>query len=467
LLQYARLFRATRQAQLSVTELAPVDPAAIDGAWNATWVIRIYGEWGTDDPEQSQSDSGSRSVFPSQRATWTGPLGEVTIRGRVGWLATPSDFENQKQWIASWVIDRTVQAHVNHRLMQDITAQTGIDVSVISDNWKLDRPDFSVTPGGVYACDYDGNGQTDLLLVDKGSAQLYKGLGGGRFEDVTLAAGLQWEPFSGLMAVLADFDNDGDEDLILGESVFENRDRVFLKRGLLGLGSRPAGGSVGDYDLDGLVDVYFSYAAPGPMQHAGRTSWIDDDSGEPNKLYRNLGSFQFEDVTKSAGAAAGSRSTFTSVWLDADDDGWPDIYVINELGSNILLHNERTGRFREVPIGPAFDGFTMGVAAGDLDGDGRIDLYLANMYSKAGQRIVGNIPTDAYPKELLEKFRRFVSGNILLRNRGHLDFVESDSGTNAVGWAYGPGLPDLDADGLLDIHSTCGFASFSRDEPDG
>jgi hypothetical protein len=195
---------------------------------------------------------------------------------------------------------------------------------------------------------------------------------------------------------------------------------------------------------------------------------VDDQSGLPNRLFRNRGDFQFEDVTETANAAAGRRSTFTSVWLDADEDGWPDLYVINELGPNVLLRNEHNGTFSEHQVGPAFDGFTMGVAAGDMDGDGHTDLYLGNMFSKAGLRIIANVPPDAYPPALMQRLPRFVSGNTLLRNAGGLRFDEVQNSTIAgVGWAYGPALVDLDGDGLLDIHSTCGFASFSRDEPDG
>lgn len=468
LLGHIQQFGVVRQAQLSVIDLKPVEADQLDGAWTGTLLLRVYGELGRGGrSEPAETAQTTRPLFPSTRPTEGGPLGELVIRGQFGWNQTPSQFEQARHWIMRWDIERSVESYATHRLMDDVTVLSGIDVGMLRDNWKHHRGDFAVTSGGVYACDYNNDGNTDLLITDSGNAHLYAGLGGGKFEDATFAAGLQWESVPRIMAVLADFDNDGDEDLILGDSVFENRDGVFVKRGLLGLGTQPVGGAVADYDRDGLVDIYFSYAAPGPSSHSGRTSWIDDQSGDPNRLFRNRGNFQFEDVTEFAHASAGHRSTFTSVWLDADDDGWPDIYVVNELGSNILLHNEHNGKFRECVIGPEFDGFTMGVVAGDLDADGRVDLYLANMYSKAGHRIIANIPPHAYPADVRDKIRRFVSGNMLLRNCGGLEFEEVDAGVSAVGWAYGPALPDLDGDGLLDIHSTCGFASFSRDEPDG
>jgi hypothetical protein len=467
LLQHAKPFRSTRQAQLSLLYLNPVRREAMDAAWIGTWTLRIYGELGDGGPQPETNTTDRRAYFPARNSIGNNPLGEVVIRGRIRWDQTPADFEHDRAWIASWEIEQATTARATHALMEDVTAQSGIDVALLRDNWRLDRKEWAVGMGGVYACDYNNDGKTDLLLTEQGTVKLYAGLGDAKFEDVTFASGLQWEELRGVMAVLADFDNDGDEDLILTGTIFENHNGQFLKRGSLQLDKQPVGGTVADYDGDGLVDVYLSYAAPGPQAGAGRTSWVDDRSGVPNKLFRNSGSFRFEDTTESAGAGAGTRSTFTSVWLDADDDGWPDIYVINELGANLLLRNEHNGTFSEIHVGPEFDGFTMGAAAGDVDGDGRIDLYLGNMYSKAGQRIVANVPVDAYPAALREKMRRFVSGNSLLLNRGNNEFGEVDAGVAAVGWAYGPALVDLDGDGLLDIHATCGFASFSRHEPDG
>jgi hypothetical protein len=310
--------------------------------------------------------------------------------------------------------------------------------------------------------------QHQIEQAEEHLRRLRERLGGAKFEDVTMDTGLPLEPPPNGLAAFADLNNDGTADLVLGTAIYENRSGRFVRRGYLP-GDKDAGGlSVADYDRDGLVDLYVSVSAPGPHHGGARTSWVDDRSGPGNKLYRNLGNFRFEDVTESAHAAAGRRSSFTSLWLDADDDGWPDLYAINELGPNVLLHNERNGTFSEHQVGPAFDGFTMGAAVGDADGDGRIDLYLGNMFSKAGLRIIANVPPDAYASAVMQKMPRFVAGNSLLLNRGGLEFEEPDSSAvAAVGWAYGPALVDLDGDGLLDIHSTCGFASFSRDEPDG
>src|SRR5262249_6569641 len=170
------------------------------------------------------------------------------------------------------------------------------------------------------------------------------------------------------------------------------------------------------------------------------------------------------------GALGGHRSTFTAAWLDANNDGWPDLYVINEFGDGVLLVNNRDGTFSEHALAdrPADFG-TMGVAVGDVNNDGNIDIYCGNMYSKAGTRVIGNLAPDAYPPPVLERMRRFVAGSQLHLNRGGLKFEQAGQRMQvaAVGWAYGPCLADLDNDGWLDIYATAGFASRDRDKPDG
>ena len=152
----------------------------------------------------------------------------------------------------------------------------------------------------------------------------------------------------------------------------------------------------------------------------------------------------------------------------------------------------------------------MGVAAGDVDNDGNIDLYVANMDSKAGNRVISNVAPGTYPEETMATLRSFVAGSQLHRNlgvgrsaereaqsakrearsaerstagasRSALRPLRSTSGpltpdfeqlgqswqVAGVGWAYGPALVDLDNDGWLDIYATAGFMSQDRSKPDG
>jgi len=204
-----------------------------------------------------------------------------------------------------------------------------------------------------------------------------------------------------------------------------------------------------------------------------KNSWLEGKCGPDhpgNKLFRNKGNWLFEDVTAESGTDGGSRSTFTAVWLDADNDGWPDLFVPNEFGPGILYVNRRDGTFRGQPLGKGPTDFgTMGVTAGDIDNDGNIDIYCANMYSKAGARVIGNMRPGTYAEPVMAQIRSFVKGSELHHNKGGLRFEQrgQDLQVHDAGWAYGPALVDLDNDGWLDLHATAGFVSRSRAEPDG
>jgi hypothetical protein len=111
----------------------------------------------------------------------------------------------------------------------------------------------------------------------------------------------------------------------------------------------------------------------------------------------------------------------------------------------------------------------MALTCGDIDNDGNIDLYIANMYSKAGARVISNVLPGSYDEKIMAAMRRFHTGSELHRNRGGLKFEQVGQAmqVNDVGWAYGAALVDLDNDGWLDLFATCGFMSLTRDNPDG
>ena len=112
----------------------------------------------------------------------------------------------------------------------------------------------------------------------------------------------------------------------------------------------------------------------------------------------------------------------------------------------------------------------MGVATGDIDGDGKPEIYVANMYSKMGRRIMAHVSPDDYSEGVHRKILGSCAGNRLYSNsdeRGSYHELSEQLGVNAVGWAYAPAFIDFDGDGLLDLYATTGFLSFDRRKPDG
>jgi hypothetical protein len=228
---------------------------------------------------------------------------------------------------------------------------------------------------------------------------LYRNNGDGTFGDVTLRAGAKEPSLAGFGVVFSDLDNDGWPDIyVANDSVpnllFKNkRDGTFEEVGLisgtaLDLFGRPQAGmgvAVGDYDANGLFDLYV-------------TNFAEDT----NTLYRNLGAMTFSDVTAAARAASASRPNigWGTGLADFDNDGWPDLFVANGhvypdadrlkgisryLQPKELYRNLGNGRFEEISSGVAGDLSAprpaRGAAFGDYDNDGDIDVLVINVNS--------------------------------------------------------------------------------------
>jgi len=283
------------------------------------------------------------------------------------------------------------------------------------------------------------------------------------------------------MSLFADVDNDGDQDLILISSepiLFRNTgggefaiDREAGLRLPADRGGMFTGAALADYDLDGDLDLYvcsYNFWQAG-SDYSSPTPYYDATNGPPNLLFRNQGDGTFEEVTEAAGLMANNdRFSFTPAWGDYDDDGDPDLYVANDFGRNNLYRNNGDGTFNDVAAEAGVEDLAAGmsVAWGDYDNDGDLDLYVANMWSSAGQRLTfaDQFADVADSDEVRRKFQRQARGNSLLRNNGDGTFadVSDEAGVTMGRWGWGADFVDLDNDGLLDLFLQNGYLTGER-----
>jgi hypothetical protein len=331
---------------------------------------------------------------------------------------------------------------------------------------------------GLGLIDYDNDGYLDIYFLNGAPLRgtpapatpptnaLYRNNGDGTFTDVTEKSGAG-DPGYALGCAVADYDNDGDEDIYItnyGPNVLlrNNGDGTFTdvtQEAGVGDPSFGAGCSFLDYNRDGYVDLYsdnylvFKYEDFKPCSRTGVPVYCDPRTYPPvpDILYRNNGDGTFTDVSMESGIGQYRGYGMGMVCSDFDLDGWTDIYVGNDVQENFLFHNKGDGTFEEIGLlaGVAYDlngdeQGTMGVNAGDYDGDGWFDI----------------IATD-YQNQM----------STLYRNVGGLQFQDVTLITGAgagtlplVTWACG--FPDVDNDGVRELFQAAGHLQDSVEQYD-
>ena len=306
----------------------------------------------------------------------------------------------------------------------------------------------------------------------------YRNNGDLTFDKKTDEWGLSEKTFSNGSAY-ADLDNDGDKDMVISQDF-----RILFLDNLDGKGrfelifgestlAQSFSLSAADFDADGFLDVYICGYNPSLSEsRAGALGtpipFHDANNGGANMLWRNIGNWNFKDVAKEVGLDKNNtRFSFAASWEDYDDDGDLDLYVVNDFGRNCLYQNQGTekGRlptFKNVAPFLKTEDTSAGMSSnwGDFNRDGKMDLYVSNMFSSAGNRITFQKQFKQGSDDALKAhYQRMARGNSLFLSNGKGGFTDVSiaSGTTMARWCWGSTFTDLNNDGWPDILAANGF----------
>ncbi len=373
------------------------------------------------------------------------------------------------------------QARRTVPLFRDDAKSAGLNFAFV--NGQSERRQLpEASSGGAALLDYDGDGRLDVYFVQGGTFppspdpaarakmgdRLFRNRGDGTFEDVTGRAGLAAFPGGyGHGVSVGDYDNDGRPDLFVtrwrsyalyhnrGDGTFEDATAAM---GLAGDRDWPTSSAFADLDGDGDLDLYvchyLAWDAANPevcrSPSSGRVNPCDPlrFTARPDHLFRNDGT-RFVDVTNEAGIVDRDGRGLGVVAADVDDDGKVDLFVANDGTANFLFLNRGGLKFEEAghESGVAAAGgggyrAGMGIARGDLDGDGRPDLAVTNFFGESTtfyQNLGGGLFTDRTAAVGLDAPSRYRLG-------------------------FGVSFLDADDDGRLDLLTVNGHIADSRPE---
>lgn len=476
----------------------------------------VKGEFLSD----SQDDYVAEVVFHAVARTQSEKWRERYSSYRVRWSRKEGRYEmgnwtlirevDEPEISRKYFRDRLVEALPDlptRRLLTQSSHRKALSYHYSTNKKMAPSQDFEPIAMGfkpaVSIVDVDGDGWDDIyIMVRLGKNLFLHNQGDGTFVEKASALELSL-PGKSTCGIFADFDNDGDPDLMLGRSIermtylenFEGRFRV-VEQEKTELPFLATSLAAADYDGDGLLDLYVTTYRRGNLTggipgFAGEegTDWCSkylpaeearmfrkkyqesrreshggylNQTGPPNWLLKNMGNGQFERVHADASISSWKNS-LQGTWGDFDEDGDPDLAVANDWAVDHLFRNDGKEGFVDIAseVGLDLMGFGMGACWGDYDGDGKDDLFVTNMFSKAGQRVLGDFA------EVDPRFVEAASGNFLYRQKGGKFEQLAGYGGSMIpvaksGWSWGGQFVDLDNDRDLDIHVLSGYFTAPR-----
>lgn len=382
--------------------------------------------------------------------------------------------------------------------LQDKTPDTGITFrnQILDEQRSRLQVNHFDHGNGLCAADVDSDGLLDLYFVNQaGPNALYRNLGGGKFEDITEKAGVGVGRVC-VSAAFADVNNDQRPDLFVttvrgGNMLFlnqgEGRFADVTKDWNVGYNGHSSSAVFFDYNHDGYLDLFVANVGRYTTDEvvtvrSDRTNHLPTDGvkyyagikdafaghlkpelTERSILYRNDAGKAFVDVTEESGLIdegwAGG-----AIPIDANEDGWMDLYVLNMQGHDHYYENQQGQKFvdRSEAVFPKTPWGAMGGRSFDFNQDGHFDLMVTDMHSDMSETVdpfhekaKANMQ---WPETFVKSSGRSIYGNAFYMNQGNGQFSEvSDQNGSENFWPWGMSTGDVNADGFEDVLISSGM----------